>query len=115
MIDIANLRELRAKATPGQWRAGTPEDTRVLATADNGRTITVCRHTAASPQASDDRDLIVAAVNALPALLAIAEAAEAACDDGPFVDDACPMARLRTALSSPPSPRGQRADMEKKP
>jgi hypothetical protein len=46
--------------------------------------------------------------DALPALLAIAEAADAACDDGPFIDDCSPMARLRAALSLRPNAKDQR-------
>lgn len=68
---IARAREAVAKATPpGDWASGGDE---VYA----GRKATyhlVCRMTDDAPLADDNADLIALAVNALPALLDVAEA-----------------------------------------
>lgn len=96
-MNTTELRKLLAKATPGPWMLDewSPSDyldgIQVDARATGPR---------GSVFWSDKQDarIIVAAVNALPALLDVVEAAREACESGPWVDDQCPMARLARAL-----------------
>lgn len=111
---VGQLRELLSKATPGPWHFSDH--------VGDGTTVALIGNTfiAGPPRMAvidetHDCAAIVAAINALPALLAIAEAAEEACDDGPFVDDNCPMARLRTALSLLPNHQRSPATRQETP
>lgn len=70
MIDIQRLRELLATATPGPWWLSASRV--AVISADS---VLVCSVNRITPQT--DLELIAAAVNALPQLLAIAEAATA--------------------------------------
>lgn len=74
-IDIAKLRELEKSATPGPWQVGEENESRAEIFAR--RVIaTVHRDRFGAPR-PDDASLIVAARNALPALLDELEAARA--------------------------------------
>lgn len=87
---LAELRSLLAAATPGPWRWYWSQN-RAFVESD---TRTVVEVFDADPEVHGgieheaDAALIVAAVNALPALIAVAEAAEefAFCNDGPCFD-----------------------------
>lgn len=78
---VAELRELLAKATPRPWRRSA-SCTGVVG-ADSEWVAHVSRIT---PQT--DVELIAAAVNALPGLLAVYDAAVALCDQPALEDDA---------------------------
>ena len=71
MIDTAELRRLLAEATPGEWRAvergnSVPSHVVVTTAYDGAPSVNVC--SGISPR-TGNAALIVAAVNALPALL----------------------------------------------
>jgi hypothetical protein len=88
---IADLRDLLAAATPGPWIVGVFHGCifgpNYVAVAD-----TVDGHVA-------DAAIIVAAINALPALLDIAEAARAYLDTSPAQTGRVSEERLRVALA----------------
>ena len=81
--EIEKLRALLASATPGPWHVGT-EGMRIAKMDDYaGTSVRVNLSKGRDPRAEDsslDAALIVAAVNALPALLDVCEAAEACRD-----------------------------------
>jgi hypothetical protein len=68
MVDIPELRRLHERATPGPWK---PLDTVVIVTTENGVIYERIETTR-----TDDRNMIVALRNALPAILARLEQAE---------------------------------------
>lgn len=78
-LDLATLRRLLAEATPGPWRWWTSCSYRRLSSDATGRDGDVLHGAAQSDGVVDivgseaDRDLIVALVNAAPALLDLAE------------------------------------------
>lgn len=76
MTPIAELRELHAKATPGEWRGeqdGMRELMNITAFIKAGRAMVTYGHLS-----FEDRDFIVAAHTHLPALIDLAERAQAA-------------------------------------
>ncbi len=77
-LDIQRLRDLLAEATPGPWEASFDgymigNSVSVKMTGANGEHIT--NRLVLSEQSRGDTALVAAAVNALPQLLAIADAA----------------------------------------
>lgn len=88
MTPLPSLRKLLAEGTPGPWRAGTHETWHVFAPHNDGfgPERVLLRMNEHFPYTNDAR-LIVAAVNALPALLDVAErAAELIHGRGPWFD-----------------------------
>lgn len=89
-IDIAKLRALLAAGTARPWRSGAVEKTTLFVPepdAIGGMERVLCRLNVYGPYkatAPTDAQLIAAAVNALPDLLAIAEAAFEMCNDRLF-------------------------------
>ena len=109
---VGQLRDLLDKATSGPWRKSHmewDESGYVIIAGGRDRIKVNWNGGTWRKQCEADAELIATAINALPALLAIAEAAELACDDGPFVFDDCPMARLRAVLSLLPNVKDHRA------
>ena len=103
MPDVSRLRELLAEGTPRPWRIGLEGDntgwpeSSVWSTEDN--CVGECYRNASEQDAA----LIIAAVNALPKLLDVVEAARAVprpcgCDD--FRNESCPDCELVAALAS---------------
>jgi len=74
--EIARLRELLAKATAGQWEWEDYVADGKRSSLLVGKDYSVLRHAAHWTMTEADRELITAAVNALPALLDRLEAAE---------------------------------------
>lgn len=73
--EIARLRELMAKATPGPWAVGQGDPESVLSTQDY---YCIAQTNTAFSEYAANAALIAAMHEALPALLALAEAVEAA-------------------------------------
>lgn len=72
--DVVRLRELLAKATPGPWALHKHSPTTVLASDGYSATNTGSNLFDANARNQANAALMVGAVNALPALLALAEA-----------------------------------------
>jgi hypothetical protein len=114
MTPTHHLRQLLAEATPGPWhsREYTNGDTLVVEIGD--AMFVLAQPNVRDVPASADAALIVAAVNALPALLAIAEAAQEVlrCEDDITEPDYVlnrATESLRTALSLLPIAKAQGA------
>jgi hypothetical protein len=103
---VGQLRELLAKVPPGAWGPQHNNYGTGVLIRQPGDFINVCWWDCESTyeHTEDCRDLIIAAVNALPALLNVVEAAEIAC--GIHADDREAdhwMGALMSALSSLPN------------
>jgi hypothetical protein len=88
MTPIERLRELMAKATPGPWKwdQGAYRDATKWLINDSDYVILSCiseRGGDSVYPSNEDGELIVSAINHLPALLAVVEAAQAVMDEHP--------------------------------
>ncbi len=117
---VGQLRELMAKATPGPLSIGEYGDIKAPSILRHeklsvGGVSIPCGSVRKNDISHANRDLIVAAINALPALLAVAEAAEAilVCGDlhwhTPQADRSGREHDLRTALSLLPNAKADLA------
>ena len=87
MSDVEKLRAMLANATPVPWRVREDDDPNgPIETYITGRTVSGLR--VCSPSEPDDAELIAAAINALPRLLDVVEAAERlrAANDGGILE-----------------------------